>query len=164
MAEEEEFARAVEDGLKLAKRVYAGKDRQIMEPPNPVAGMDRKDDLFLPSAPMVYAVISDPRIVDNPDIPSYQPYVYGKCDPPALIPLHMLDIAMEVDCLLDSTFVSVRGRWRVHCVMRNKSCNCRLAVPMGEQVKQIRSPFFTFFFGLCFSSSQDYLEAIIEFH
>ncbi|XP_042444378.1 uncharacterized protein LOC122029457 [Zingiber officinale] len=133
MAEEEEFARAVEDGLKLAKRVYAGKERQILEPPNPVAGMDRKADLFLPSAPMVYAVISDPRIVDNPDIPSYQPYVYGKCDPPALIPLHMVDIGMEVDCLLDSTFVSFRGRWRIHCVMRNKSCNCRLAVPMGEQ-------------------------------
>ncbi|XP_042473184.1 inter-alpha-trypsin inhibitor heavy chain H4-like [Zingiber officinale] len=133
MAEEEEFARAVEDGLKLAKRVYAGKDRQVTGPPRPVGGMERKADSFLPSAPMVYAVISDPRIVDNPDIPSYQPHVYGRCDPPALIPLHMGDIGMEIDCLLDSAFVSVHGRWRVHCVMRNKSCSCRLVVPIGDQ-------------------------------
>ncbi|KAG6520412.1 hypothetical protein ZIOFF_017462 [Zingiber officinale] len=143
MAEEEEFARAVEDGLKLAKRVYAGKDRQVTGPPRPVGGMERKADSFLPSAPMVYAVISDPRIVDNPDIPSYQPHVYGRCDPPALIPLHMGDIGMEIDCLLDSAFVSVHGRWRVHCVMRNKSCSCRLVVPIGDQ---------------------DYLEAAVEYY
>ncbi|XP_040863141.1 uncharacterized protein [Glycine max] len=51
--------------------------------------MARSATAFLPSAPMVYAVISDPGIVDNPDIPSYQPHVYGRCDPPALIPLQM---------------------------------------------------------------------------
>ncbi|RZR95252.1 hypothetical protein BHM03_00024076 [Ensete ventricosum] len=130
------FARAVEDGLKLAKRVYAGKDRQFAVPPRPAAGMERSSEPFLPTAPMVYAVISDPAIVDNPNIPSYQPHVYGACDPPALIPLHMGDVGLEVECLLDTAFVAVRGRWRVHCVMRNKSCDCRLVVPMGEQVRK----------------------------
>ncbi|RWV82651.1 hypothetical protein GW17_00055830 [Ensete ventricosum] len=139
MAVDKVFARAVEDGLKLAKRVYAGKDRQFAVPPRPAAGMERSSEPFLPTAPMVYAVISDPAIVDNPDIPSYQPHVYGACDPPALIPLHMGDVGLEVECLLDTAFVAVRGRWRVHCVMRNKSCDCRLVVPMGEQVRKFGS-------------------------
>ncbi|CAL9063682.1 uncharacterized protein LOC103987694 [Musa acuminata AAA Group] len=133
MAVDEVFATAVEDGLKLAKRVYAGKERQFAAPPRPATGMERSSEPFLPTAPMVYAVISDPAIVDNPDIPSYQPHVYGACDPPALIPLQMGDVGLEVECLLDAAFVAVSGRWRVHCVMRNKSCDCRLVVPMGEQ-------------------------------
>ncbi|THU63439.1 hypothetical protein C4D60_Mb01t15760 [Musa balbisiana] len=133
MAVDEVFARAVEDGLKLAKRVYAGKERQFAVPPRQAAGMERSSEPFLPTAPMVYAVISDPGIVDNPDIPSYQPHVYGACNPPALIPLQMGDVGLEVECFLDAAFVAVSGQWRVHCVMRNKSCDCRLVVPMGEQ-------------------------------
>ncbi|KAE8668202.1 hypothetical protein F3Y22_tig00112344pilonHSYRG00185 [Hibiscus syriacus] len=64
----EEFARAMEDGLKLAKRVYLGKDRAVTASPPPVQFLS---DWYLPSAPMVFAVISDPRMVDNPDMPSY---------------------------------------------------------------------------------------------
>ncbi|CAL9079514.1 unnamed protein product [Musa textilis] len=131
--EGEEFAKAVEDGLKLAKRVYPGKDRQLAAPPLPAARMERTPESILPGAPMVYAAISDPGIVDNPDIPSYQPHVHGRCNPPVLIPLQMEEIGLEVDCLLDTTFVAARGRWRVHCVMRHKSCDCRLVVPVGEQ-------------------------------
>ncbi|EEE51525.1 hypothetical protein OsJ_32720 [Oryza sativa Japonica Group] len=37
--------------------------------------------LLLPSAPMAYAVVTDPGTVDTPDMPSYQPYVYGRLDP-----------------------------------------------------------------------------------
>jgi hypothetical protein len=37
--------------------------------------------LLLPSAPMAYAVVTDPGAVDTPDVPSYQPYVYGRLDP-----------------------------------------------------------------------------------
>ncbi|XP_072983437.1 uncharacterized protein [Typha latifolia] len=135
MAAVEEFSRSVEDGLKLAKRISAGKDRSFAgTPPCPAGGMDRSSlDLLLPGAPMAYAVIGDPAIVDNPDIPSYQPHVHGRRDPPALIPLHMKEIAVEVDCLLDTAFVAVRGRWWVHCVTRSKSCDCRLVIPMGEQ-------------------------------
>nr|XP_029123844.1 von Willebrand factor A domain-containing protein DDB_G0292740 isoform X2 [Elaeis guineensis] len=129
---DDEFAKAVEDGLKLAKRIYAGKDRHFA-PPRPVGGMERSPVSLLPAAPMVYAVVDDPGIVDNPDIPSYQPHVYGRCDPPALIPLQMNEIALEADCFLDTAFVAIRGRWRVHCIMRNRSCDCRLVVPMGEQ-------------------------------
>lgn len=131
-----DFGQSVEFGLKLAKRVRPSED-QTATAPKPAAGMDRfpsRKTVYDPTAPMVYAVISDPAIVDNPEIPSYQPYVYGRCDPPALIPLEMEEIAMEVDCCLDSAFVSVRGSWRVHCVSANRSCNCRIVVPMGEQV------------------------------
>ena len=87
----------VDDGLKLSKRIYFGKDR-VVSLSKHLSPMARLTTAFLPSAPMVYAVISDPGIVDNPDIPSYQPHAYGRCDPPALIPLQMNAIEMEADC------------------------------------------------------------------
>lgn len=126
--------KSVEDGLRLAKRVYTGKERHMATPPRPLVGMESSLASLLPSAPMVYAVISDPAIVDNPDFPSYQPHVYGRCHPPALIPLQMKEIAMEVDSYLETAFVSVHGRWRVHCVMSSRKCDCRLVFPMGEEV------------------------------
>ncbi|XVE70727.1 hypothetical protein DITRI_Ditri10aG0094000 [Diplodiscus trichospermus] len=129
----EEFAKAVEDGLKLAKRIYLGKDRVTMAPPKLPPPMERSLHWYLPTAPMVYAVISDPRIVDNPDIPSYQPHVHGRCDPPALIPLQMKGVDLNVDCYADMAFIQVSGTWRVHCVMGSRSCDCRIAVPMGDQ-------------------------------
>ncbi|KAH9804691.1 VWFA domain-containing protein [Citrus sinensis] len=130
----DDFVKAVEDGLKLSKRLYFGKDRPVT-PPKVPSSMDKSGavDMLLPKSPMVYAVITDPKIVDNPDIPSYQPYVHGRCDPPSLIPLQMNAVELDVDCYLDTAFVRVSGTWRVHCVMGSKSCDCRIAVPMGDQ-------------------------------
>lgn len=131
----EDFRSAVEDGLRLSRRIYFGNERTAPKPP---PAMERSSaagsTLHLPTSPMLYAVISNPEIVDNPDMPSYQPYVYGKIDPPALMPLQMNRISMEVDCYMDTAFITVVGSWRVHCVMGSRSCDCRLAVPMGEQV------------------------------
>lgn len=124
--------KAVDDGLKLAKRVYGGK-----APPRPVAHMVKSpaaETEGLPTAVMVYAVIYDPAMVDNPDIPTYQPHVHGRRDPPALIPLQMNGVELEVDCYLDTAIVRVCGSWRLHCVMGSKSCDCLVAIPMGEQV------------------------------
>lgn len=129
----DEFVKAVEDGVRLSKRIYFGKDRSVA-PPKPMAAMEKSLQSFLPTAPMVYAVIPDPAVVDNPDIPSYQPHVHGRCDPPALIPLQMNGISIEADCYLDTAFVTISGSWRVHCVMGSKHCDCRIAIPMGEQV------------------------------
>ncbi|MED6192530.1 hypothetical protein PIB30_011060 [Stylosanthes scabra] len=122
-----QFSSSVEFGLNLSRRIYYGKD------PVAVPAMSRSPDGYLPTAPMCYAMISDPDTVDNPDIRSYQPYVHGKCDPPALIPLQLLGVSMEVDCSLDTAFVTVTARWRVHCVLASSTCDCRLAIPMGEQ-------------------------------
>lgn len=144
----EQFARSVEHGLRLAKRIYYGKDHTAAPtaPPPKAPAMERsisssKADAaaaaYLPAAPMVYAAISDPSTVDNPDILSYQPYVHGMCDPPALIPLQMHAIAMEIECCLDTAFVALSGTWRVHCVTATKSCDCRVAVPMGDQVSRL---------------------------
>ncbi|XP_073155406.1 uncharacterized protein [Henckelia pumila] len=129
----EDFEAAVEDGLRLSKRIYFGKDRAVA-PPKPPTAMERAaGNSFLPASPMIYAVIGDPAIVDNPDMPSYQPHVHGRCDPPALIPLQMSGVSLEVDSYLDTAFVTLTGSWRVHCVMGNRCCDCRVAVPMGEQ-------------------------------
>ena len=133
----EEFSKAVDDGLRLSKRLYFGKDRSV-SPPKPPPAMHKSvaGRAYLPTSPMVYAVISDPTIVDNPDIPSYQPHVHGRCDPPALIPLPMNRVDLEVDCFMDTAFIRVTGSWRVHCVKSSRSCGCRIAIPMGEQVLQ----------------------------
>ncbi|KAE8654634.1 hypothetical protein F3Y22_tig00117048pilonHSYRG01214 [Hibiscus syriacus] len=103
----------------------------VPKPPSPP--MQALFDWYLPSAPMVYAVISDPRIVDNLDMPSYQPHVYGRCDPPAFIPFQMNGVDRDVDCYGDIAFVQVLGRWRVHSVMGGRSCDCRIAFPIGNQ-------------------------------
>ncbi|KAF1875648.1 hypothetical protein Lal_00006278 [Lupinus albus] len=128
----EEFSKAVDNGLKLSKRIYFGKDRAVAPPTLP-APMMKSPDALLPTAPMVYAVIVDPGMVDNPDITSYQPHVYGRCEPPALIPLEMKGIEMEVDCYLETAFITVNGSWRVHCVMGSRACDCRLAIPITQQ-------------------------------
>ncbi|CAN4087016.1 unnamed protein product [Withania somnifera] len=92
----DDFATSVEMGLQLTKRIYYGKN-----PPKPVV-MERKLSAKsescnkLPTAPMVYAVVRDPSIVDNPDIPSFSPVL-------------------------------------LHCVASSRYCDCRIAVPMGEQ-------------------------------
>ncbi|KVI05856.1 von Willebrand factor, type A [Cynara cardunculus var. scolymus] len=140
----DEFSRSVQMGIQLSRRICYGKDKASMTAPkqpsmkkslssSSSASSLRSPQSHRPSAPMVYAVIVDPSTVDNPDICSYQPYVYGRCDPPALVPLHMHGIAMEVECYLDTAFVSVTGTWRVHCVSSSACCDCRIAIPMGEQ-------------------------------
>ncbi|KAI4329070.1 hypothetical protein L6164_021372 [Bauhinia variegata] len=127
----EQFSSCVEFGLRLSKRIFYGKGAV----PAPVSEveMSRSPQQYLPTAPMCYAVIPEPEIVDNPDIRSYQPYVHGRCDPPALIPLHMHGVSMDVDCCLDTAFITVSGTWRVHCVRNGRVCDCRIAIPMGEQ-------------------------------
>jgi hypothetical protein len=140
----EDFARAVEDGLKLSRRLVLPGGAP---PPRPPTGMHRTADaapdaaapLLLPSAPTAYAVVTDPASVDTPDVPSYQPYVYGRLDPPALIPLQVKEVDLAVDCALDAAAVTLRARWWLHCVTRSRAVDVRLAVPMGEQVRNAGS-------------------------
>lgn len=132
-----QFSSCVEYGIGLSKRLLYGKESV----PAPATAMSRSSsEGYLPQALMLYAAVSDPEIVDNPDIPSYQPYVYGRCEPPALIPLHMHGIAMEVESYLDTAFVTATGNWRVHCISTGKRCDCRVAVPMGEKVLRWKLP------------------------
>ncbi|RLN19147.1 uncharacterized protein C2845_PM02G23710 [Panicum miliaceum] len=141
---EEAFARAVDDGLKLTKRLVLPGGGGL-PPPRPPHGMDRDDPAaahaawlqhLLPAAPMAYAVVVDPGAVDSPDVPSYQPHVYGRLDPPALIPLQMREVDLRVDCAAAgcaTAEVALRARWWVHCVTRSRACHCRIVVPMGHQ-------------------------------
>ncbi|GLU14227.1 hypothetical protein SLE2022_308100 [Rubroshorea leprosula] len=126
-----EFSTSVDYGLRLSKRIYYGKGGP--KAPVPEVMSKSAPESCLPTAVMAYAVVVEPAVVDNPDVPSYQPYVHGRCDPPALIPLNMHEVCMDVDCCMDTAFVSVTGVWRVHCVMASKRCDCRIVVPMGEQ-------------------------------
>ncbi|KAE9595886.1 putative von Willebrand factor, type A [Lupinus albus] len=125
----DQFSSSVAFGLNLSKRIYYEKGSA----PTPAPEMSRSPEEYLPTAPMCYAVITDPETVENPDIRSYQPYVLGRCEPPALIPLQLHGVAMEVECCLDTAFVTVEGTWRVHCVTASSKCDCQVAIPMGEQ-------------------------------
>ncbi|WCJ39392.1 Nucleoside diphosphate kinase family protein [Euphorbia peplus] len=126
-----EFESCVAGGLDLSRRIYYGKE---LPAPVPEPAMSKSNqESYLPTAVMVYAVVYEPEAVDNPDVPSYQPYVHGRCEPPALIPLQMNEVAMEVDCCLDCATVSFSGKWRVHCIKTSRKCDCRIAVPMGDQ-------------------------------
>lgn len=130
----DEFIKAVEDGINLSKRVYSGKDRSVT-PPKLISQMDKSNKSYLPTAPMIYAVIPDPSVVDNPDIPSYQPHVHGRCDPPALIPLQMNAISIQAHCYLDTAFLTISGSWRLHCVKTNRHCDCRITIPIAQYVQ-----------------------------
>ncbi|KAJ4831681.1 hypothetical protein Tsubulata_042309, partial [Turnera subulata] len=134
-----EFETSVKYGLMLSKRIYYGKEC----PPPPEPAMTRAlssstkpppAGSYLPTAVTVYAVVDQPETVDNPDVPSYQPYVHGRCEPAALIPLHMHGgVSMEVECCLDHATVAVSGAWRVHCIQAGSRCDCRIAVPTGRE-------------------------------
>ncbi|KAJ9559758.1 hypothetical protein OSB04_004918 [Centaurea solstitialis] len=147
MAATDDFSRSVDMGLRLSKRIYYGKDNHpslsttAPKPPSMDKCLSSSSSISSfrlpqnhhPTAPMIYAVIAEPVVVDNPDIRSYQPYVHGRCDPPALIPLNMVGVTLEVECYLDTAFVSVSGTWRLHCVTSSAVCDCRVVIPMGEQ-------------------------------
>nr|KYP62199.1 Inter-alpha-trypsin inhibitor heavy chain H1 [Cajanus cajan] len=129
----EEFSKSVEEGLRLSKRIYFGNDRAV-SPPRPPPTMSKSHTAYLPTAPMLYAVINDPSIVDNPDVPSYQPYVHGKCDPPALIPLHMNSFNLAAHCFLNAAAsLSLSAAWRLHCISGSRSCDCLIAMPLPHQ-------------------------------
>jgi len=109
-------------------------------PPRPHLAMDRDDPAaalqqLMPAAPMAYAVVVDPAAVDSPDVPSYQPHVYGRLDPPALIPLQMREVELRVDCAAGcaTAEVALRARWWLHCITRSRACHCRIVVPMAHQ-------------------------------
>jgi hypothetical protein len=146
---EEAFVRAVEDILKLTKRLVMPNGGPA---PCPHTAMDRGEplapgetQLLLPTVPMAYAVVVDPGTVDSPDVLSYQPHVYGGLDPPALIPLQMRKVDLRVDAAVTRAQVTLRARWWVHYIARSRACDCRLVVPMGHQVlPRPLSPVFLF--------------------
>ncbi|XVE88610.1 hypothetical protein DITRI_Ditri19aG0083100 [Diplodiscus trichospermus] len=131
MASAGDFTTSVTCGLMLSKRLYYGKGASPA--PEVMTRSLSLTESYLPTSVMAYAVVPEPAVVDNPDVPSYQPYVHGRCEPPALIPLHMHDVSMQVDCCMDTAFVTVSGMWRMHCIMAGQRCDCRIAIPMGDQ-------------------------------
>ncbi|GKV09798.1 hypothetical protein SLEP1_g21241 [Rubroshorea leprosula] len=124
-----EFSASVEYGLRLSKRTSSGKG----VPPEPEKMSKSAPESYLPTAVMVYAVVEEPAVMYNPDVPGFQQSVRVRFDRPALIPLHLHEVCMEVDCCMDTAFVTVTSIYMVHCIKPSERCGCRIAVPMGEQ-------------------------------
>jgi hypothetical protein len=68
---------------------------------------------------MAYVVAVDPGAIDSPDVLAYQPHVYDRLDPPALIPLQMREVDLRIDITIERAEVTLRARWWVHCVTRS---------------------------------------------
>ncbi|KAL9235503.1 hypothetical protein vseg_010256 [Gypsophila vaccaria] len=136
----DDFQKSVHVGLTLSKRLLHAPpppQPRKWDPPSSSAAEEKgRRRNYIPTGPMAYAVVNNPNIVENADIRSYQPYVHGECTPPALIPLHMEAVTVEVECcggVVDVAVVRLTGRWRVHCVDSAKCCDSRFALPLGDQ-------------------------------
>jgi hypothetical protein len=69
---------------------------------------------------MAYAVIIDPDAVDSPNVPTYQPHVYGRLDPPSLIPLQMREVDLRIDVTVTHAEVTLCVRWWVHSITQSR--------------------------------------------
>lgn len=141
----DEFSYSLEFGLRLAKRIYYGS---VTPPQLQTISKSSKSSTPPSAALMLYAVIKDPSIVENPDIPSYQPYVHGRCSPPALIPLQMHDISLRIDCFFDTAFINLNSVWRLHCVAASRRCDCQIHLPIYHQ--QVWPPPYSMLFSFTF--------------
>lgn len=143
----DEFSYSLEFGLRLAKRISYATPPQLQT-------IYKSSSTSTPpsAAVMLYAVIKDPSMVENPDIPSYQPYVHGRCSPPALIPLQMHDLSLRIDCFLDTAFFTLHSVWRLHCVAASRRCDCQIHLPIHHH-HQVRLPPYSMIFVCTFLHS-----------
>eukprot|EP01018_Ginkgo_biloba_P026746 Gb_09355 [translate_table: standard] len=130
------FGDSLAAGLILSEQINYGTNRTSVGPkpktaPKPVE-MYKKTHQY-PTAPMISAVITDSGIVGNPDVPDYQPTLYGGNMPPALIPLQMNEVGLEIACHINTAFITVQGMWKLHCLRSGRTCDCLLTIPMYEQ-------------------------------
>ena len=111
------FVEAVEEGLRL---ICCPK------------GMSSGLHTLLPTAPVLYAVVSNIDILDTKAASADLSFHL-----PALVPLQMtwLSVKVNAEPKPDSVHVHFKGKWSVHCIKEGNSGALVLAVPVGHRVK-----------------------------
>lgn len=139
------FVTSLAAGQILAQQLHhgTGSGTTSMGPPKrPMMPATRpaNECSNLPTCPMVYAIISDMNIFGNPNVPDSSYSAYPPQVPvntpvlPALVPLGLLDVTLNVECHISTAFVTVEGTWDLNCVRSRATCDCLLALPMDHQV------------------------------
>lgn len=94
----------------------------------------------VPTCPMVYAIITDMNVFGNPKVEnayySQYPPTYPPNAPPlpALVPLTLEKMKLNVECHISTGFITVKSTWDLNCVRSQAFCDCLLAIPMDNQV------------------------------
>lgn len=139
------FVTSLAAGQILAQQLHhgTGSGTTSMGPPKRpmmLATRPANESSNLPTCPMVYAIISDMNIFGNPNVPDSRYSAYPPQVPvntpvlPALVPLGLLDVSLNVECHISTAFVTVEGTWDLNCVRSRATCDCLLALPMDHQV------------------------------
>jgi hypothetical protein len=98
-------------------------------------GNNKKKTGGLPTSPMVYAIITDMNVFGNPKVVDEQHHQYPSDAPPlpALVPLTLEKMKLNIECHISTGFVTSKSVWDVSCVRSQAFCNCLLAAPMDNQ-------------------------------
>ncbi|KAG0629908.1 hypothetical protein M758_1G138400 [Ceratodon purpureus] len=93
----------------------------------------------LATCPMVYAIITDMNAFGNPKVDNdhynqYPPAYPADAPPlPALVPLTLERMDLNVECHISTGFVTLNSVWDVNCVRSRTFCDCLLVIPMENQ-------------------------------
>lgn len=114
-----------------------------------MAPMDAKKNSKegLPTCPMVYAIITDMNAFGNPKVDNdhynqYPPTYPADAPPlPALVPLTLGKMDLNVECHISTGFVTLNSVWDVNSVRSRTFCDCILVIPMDNQVCTVMKVF-----------------------
>lgn len=142
------FVTSLAAGQILAQQLRHGQpgggNNPSLGPPKhqtmPPMDAKKRSEGGLPTCPMVYAVITDMNAFGNPkvDIEHYNQYppTYPAGAPalPALVPLTLERMKLNVECHISTGFVTLKSAWDVNCVRSRTFCDCLLVIPLDNQV------------------------------
>ncbi|KAL2630894.1 hypothetical protein R1flu_015580 [Riccia fluitans] len=147
------FPASLAAGLILSEQLRPRLHKTSLGPPQsgypPTFDPNKKEskekrEAVLPKCPMVYAVVTDKNSLIQPTTVQYgppivQPGMGAAVDPtptpttPALIPLDMNSVSLNVECHISTAFATVEGVWTLSLLKKDTACDCLLAVPMHRQ-------------------------------
>ena len=140
------FVTSLAAGQILAQQLrYGGSgDNPSLGPPKqhtmPPVDAKEKSKEELPTCPMVYAIITDVNAFGSPKVDNEQynqnPPTYPTHAPslPALVPLTLVNMDLNVECHISTGFVTLKTAWDVSCVRSRTFCDCLLVIPLVNQV------------------------------
>ncbi|KAG6549238.1 hypothetical protein Mapa_009224 [Marchantia paleacea] len=145
------FPASLAAGLVLSEQLKPRIHKTNLGPPPPGyiptydGNKKEKNDkgtAVLPTCPMIYAIITDRNSLIQPTTVQYgppivQPGMGTSVDPtptlPALLPLDMNNVSLNVECHISTAFATVEGVWTLGLLRKDYQCDCLLAVPMHRQ-------------------------------
>ncbi|KAL3688709.1 hypothetical protein R1sor_015018 [Riccia sorocarpa] len=147
---EPSFVASVAAGFIVSEQLRPRAHKTSLGPPvssiPPTFDPNKKDShaAILPKGPVLYAVITDRNSLIEPTTIQYGPPIVQNgmgaaldSNPspakPALVPLDMNSVSLNVECHISTAFATVQGVWTLNLLKKETACDCLLAVPMHRQ-------------------------------